>query len=120
MRRGIKLKPHRAVKRASLGNEGTTTFGPTHNELPVLLLEPLVALSQLVGHQFVLVSLLLTRIQLLGQNEQGLLLALQLALTHQELRKRRRTGAEQEGGGIKRHRRKVFQTRNKVASDRLP
>lgn len=57
----------------------------THNEFPVLLLEALVALPQLVGHQLVLVSLLLTRIQLFGQNEQGLLLTLQFALTHQEL-----------------------------------
>lgn len=47
-------------------------------------------LPQLVGHQLVLVSLLLTGVQLLGQNEQGLLLALQLALAHQELGERGR------------------------------
>lgn len=57
----------------------------THDELPVLLLQPLVALSQLVGHQFVLVPLLLTRVQLLGQDEQSVLLALQLSFAHQEL-----------------------------------
>lgn len=73
---------------ASLGGGGSVD---THNELPVLLLEPLVALSQLVGHQFELVSLLLTRVQLLGQDEQGLLLALQLALAHQELQTRHET-----------------------------
>lgn len=66
---------------------GTKKHRVTHNEFPVLFLESLVALPQLVGHQFVLVSFLLTGIQLLGQNEQGLLLTLQLALTHQELQK---------------------------------
>lgn len=44
-----------------------------------------MALPQLVGHQLVLVALLLTRVQLLGQDEQGVLLALQLPFAHQEL-----------------------------------
>lgn len=61
----------------------------TYNEFPVLFLDSLVALPQLVGHQLVLVSFLLTGIQLLGQNEQGLFLTLQLALTHQELHEER-------------------------------
>lgn len=58
----------------------------THNQLSVLLLEPLVTLSKLVGHQFVLVPLLLTRVQLLGQNKQGLFFALQFTLADQELK----------------------------------
>lgn len=58
----------------------------THNKLPVLLLEALVALSELVGHQFVLVPLLLTCVQLLGQNKQGLFFALQFTLADQELK----------------------------------
>lgn len=44
-----------------------------------------MALPQLVGHKLVLVSFLLTGVQLLGQNEQGLFLTLQLALAHQKL-----------------------------------
>lgn len=66
----------------------------THNKFPVLFLESLVTLPQLVGHQLVLVSLLLTRIQLLGQNEQGFLLTLQLAFTHQELQQKANTRTE--------------------------
>ncbi len=54
-----------------------------------------MALPQLVGHQLVLVSFLLTGIQLLGQNEQGLFLTLQLALAHQELQQTPRTRTEQ-------------------------
>ena len=57
----------------------------THDELPVLLLQSLVALPQLVGHQLVLIPLLLTGVQLLRQDEESLLLTLQLPLTHQEL-----------------------------------
>lgn len=64
---------------------GNEKIWATHNKFPVLLLESLVALSQLVGHQLVLVSLLLTGVQLFGQDEKRLLLTLQLALTHQEL-----------------------------------
>jgi len=54
-----------------------------------------VALSQLVSHQFVLVSLLLTGIQLFGQDEQCLFLTLQLAFTHQKLQQMPK---EQNGG----------------------
>lgn len=42
-------------------------------------------LPQLISHEFVLVPLLLAGIQLLGEDQQGLLLALQLPLTHQVL-----------------------------------
>lgn len=42
-------------------------------------------LAQLISHEFVLVPLLLAGIQLLGEDQQGLLLALQLPLTHQVL-----------------------------------
>lgn len=59
----------------------------THNQFSVFLLQALVRLSQLVGHQFVLVSLLLTAVQLFGQNEEGVLLALQLTFAYQELQK---------------------------------
>lgn len=59
----------------------------THNQFPVFLLQALVCLSQLVGHQLVLVSLLLTAVQLFGQNEEGVLLALQLTFAYQELKK---------------------------------
>lgn len=45
-----------------------------------------MAFSQLVGHQLVLVSFLLTGVQLFGQDEEGFLLTLQLPLTHQELK----------------------------------
>lgn len=57
----------------------------SHYEFSVLLLESLVAFSQLVGHQLVLVSLLLTGIQLFRQDEKCLLLTLQLTLAHKEL-----------------------------------
>lgn len=40
----------------------------TYNELCVLLLEALVPLTELIGHQLVLVPLLLARVQLFGQN----------------------------------------------------
>ena len=56
-----------------------------HNEFSVLLLEPLVSLSELIGHQLELVPLLLARVQLLGQDQQSLLLALQLALADHKL-----------------------------------
>ena len=56
-----------------------------HNEFSVLLLEPLVSLSKLIGHQLELVPLLLARVQLLGQDQQSLLLALQLALVDHKL-----------------------------------
>lgn len=62
----------------------------THNKLSVFFLQHLVALSQLIGHQLKLVTLLLTGIQLFGQNQQRLLLTLQLSLTHQELSVRRK------------------------------
>lgn len=52
--------------------------------------------SQLVGHQLVLVSLLLTGVQLFGQDQEGLLLAVQLTLTHQELRNNIGEGTEWE------------------------
>lgn len=62
-----------------------------------------MALPQLVGHQLVLVSLLLTGVQLLGQNEQRLLLTLQLALAHQELRGTQRAHRERtESSGVMR------------------
>jgi len=81
----------------------TVTVWTTHNEFPVLCLQSLVALPQLVGHQLVLVSLLLTGVQLLGQNEQRLLLTLQLALAHQELRGTQRAHRERtESGGVMR------------------
>lgn len=41
--------------------------------------------SELVGHQLVLVPLLLTRVQLLRQDQEGFLLTLQLLLTNHEL-----------------------------------
>lgn len=44
-----------------------------------------MAFSELVGHQFVLVPLLLTGVQLLGQDQEGFLLTLQLLLTNHEL-----------------------------------
>lgn len=40
----------------------------TYNEFSVLLLEALVPLTELIGHQLVLVPLLLARVQLLGKN----------------------------------------------------
>lgn len=57
----------------------------SHNEFAVLLLESLMTFPQLVGHQLVLIPLLLTRVQLLGQDQEGFFLALQLLLTNQEL-----------------------------------
>lgn len=54
-----------------------------------------MALPQLVGHQLVLVSFLLTGVQLFGQNEEGLFLTLQLALAHQELQDTSQTHTEQ-------------------------
>lgn len=57
----------------------------TYNELSVLLLESLVSLTQLVGHQLVLIPLLLTRVQLFRQNQESFFLTLQLPLTNQEL-----------------------------------
>ena len=63
-----------------------------------------MSLSELIGHQLVLVSLLLTRVQLLGQDQQSLLLALQLALADHKLYfKTVRMGDEDDdddGGGI--------------------
>lgn len=76
----------RGRERFSLRRARSGGGGGTHDELPVLLLQALVALSQLVGHQLVLVALLLTGVQLLGQDEQSVLLALQLPFAHQELR----------------------------------
>lgn len=60
-----------------------------YNELSILLLEALVPLTELVGHQFVLVPLLLARVQLFGQNQQSLFLTLQLPLTDYKLYERR-------------------------------
>lgn len=57
----------------------------TYNEFSVLLLEALVPLTELVGHQLVLVPLLLARVQLLGQNQESLLLTLQLSLADNKL-----------------------------------
>lgn len=56
-----------------------------YNELAVLLLESLMAFPELVGHQLVLIPLLLTRVQLLRQDQEGLFLALQLLLANHEL-----------------------------------
>ena len=64
--------------------------GVAYNEFSVLLLESLVSLSELVGHQFVLISLLLAGVQLFGQNQQSFFLTLQLTLTYYKLRVRRR------------------------------
>ncbi len=53
-----------------------------YNEFSVLLLESLVSLAELVGHQLVLVPLLLAGVQLFRQNQESLLLALQLPLAN--------------------------------------
>lgn len=74
-------------------NSNKASLGRTrmaYNEFSVLLLESLVSLSELVGHQFVLISLLLAGVQLFGQNQQSFFLTLQLSLTYYELRVRRR------------------------------
>lgn len=57
----------------------------TYNELSVLLLEALVPLPQLIGHQLVLVPFLLARVQFFGQNQQSFLLTLQLTLADNKL-----------------------------------
>lgn len=57
----------------------------TYNQLPVLLLQGLVALPKLIGHEFVLVPLLLACVQLLGEDQQGFLLTLQLPFAHEVL-----------------------------------
>lgn len=57
----------------------------TYNELSVLLLEALVPLPELIGHQFVLVPLLLARVQFFGQNQESFLLTLQLPLADNKL-----------------------------------
>lgn len=57
----------------------------TYNELSVLLLEALVPLTELIGHQLVLVPLLLACVQLFGQNQESLLLTLQLLLADNKL-----------------------------------
>jgi len=46
----------------------------------VLLLERLVLFPELVGHQFVLIPLLLAGVQLFGQNQKSFFLTLQLPL----------------------------------------
>lgn len=62
--------------------------GDAYDELSVLLLEALVALAELVGHQLVLIPLLLAGVQLFGQDQESFLLTLQLPLTDQELQAR--------------------------------
>lgn len=57
----------------------------TYNQLSILLLQGLMPFSQLIGHELVLVPLLLAGVQLLGEDQQSLLLALQLPFTHQVL-----------------------------------
>lgn len=59
-----------------------------HNKFSVLLLESLVPLAKLIGHEFVLIPLLLTGVQLFGQNQKSLLLALQLSLTNDKLQEK--------------------------------
>lgn len=44
-----------------------------------------MTLSKLIGHEFVLVPFLLACVQLLGKDQQGFLLTLQLPFTHQVL-----------------------------------
>lgn len=44
-----------------------------------------MAFPELVGHQLVLIPLLLTRVQLLRQDQEGFFLALQLLLANHEL-----------------------------------
>lgn len=56
-----------------------------YNELSVLLLQGLVAFTELVGHQLVLIPLLLAGVQLFGQNQESFFFTLQLTLTNQEL-----------------------------------
>ena len=45
-----------------------------------------MAFTELVGHQLVLIPLLLTRVQLLRQDQEGFCLTLQLLLANHELR----------------------------------
>lgn len=54
----------------------------SYNEFSVLLLESLVPLAELVCHQLVLIPLLLAGVQLFGQNQKSLFLALQLPLAN--------------------------------------
>lgn len=61
-----------------------------YNEFPVLLLEPLVSLTQLVGHQFVLIPLLLAGVQLFRQNQKSFFFTLQFTLTNEELQKEKK------------------------------
>lgn len=56
-----------------------------YNEFSVLLLESLVALAELVGHQFVLIPLLLAGVQLFRQYQKSFFLTLQLPLANYKL-----------------------------------
>lgn len=63
----------------------------TYNQLPILLFQRLVSFPQLVGHKLVLVSFLLTGVQLFGKDQQCLLFTFELPFTHQILQKRKKT-----------------------------
>lgn len=72
-----------AYYNVSLGHTATA-----YNEFCVLLLESLVPLTELVGHQFELIPLLLAGVQLFRQNQKSFFLTLQLPLADYELHER--------------------------------